>query len=101
MVRWAPIINDFKKPIQEFVEYLFTHIPFPKTFFREVDYFARHKFKYKDFVAEVDAISKLSGQPFEKVFFINFMYEFSTLKACSGVLVRNDEGKILYGRNRF
>lgn len=27
------------------------------------------------------------------------MYEFSTLKACSGVLVRNDEGKILHGRN--
>jgi hypothetical protein len=51
MVRWAPLINDFKKPIQEFVEYLFTHIPFPKTFFREVDYFARHKFKYQDFVA--------------------------------------------------
>jgi N-acylethanolamine-hydrolysing acid amidase len=27
------------------------------------------------------------------------MYEFSTLKACSGVLVRNDQGKILHGRN--
>lgn len=27
------------------------------------------------------------------------MYEFSTFKACTGILVRNDEGKILHGRN--
>ena len=27
------------------------------------------------------------------------MYEFSTFKACSGVLVRTDEGKIIHGRN--
>ena len=27
------------------------------------------------------------------------MYEFSTLKACTGVIVRNDEGKIIHGRN--
>jgi len=27
------------------------------------------------------------------------MYEYSTLKACTGVIVRNDEGKIIHGRN--
>ena len=27
------------------------------------------------------------------------MYEFSTVKACSGIIVRNDEGKIIHGRN--
>ena len=51
MTRWAPIVNDFKKPIQEFMDYMFTHIPFPKTFFKDVDYYARHHFKYQDFVA--------------------------------------------------
>jgi len=50
-------------------------------------------------VAEVDAISKLSGHPFGKLFFLNFMYEFSSIKACSGIIVRNVEGKIIHGRN--
>lgn len=27
------------------------------------------------------------------------MYEYSTFKACSGIIVRNDEGKIIHGRN--
>jgi penicillin V acylase-like amidase (Ntn superfamily) len=50
-------------------------------------------------VAEIDAIAKLGNYPFEKVFFLNFMYEFSTFKACTGLLVRNSAGKILHGRN--
>ena len=74
-------------------------LPIPKTFFRDVDWYARNQFKYQDFVAEVDAIAKLSGFPFDKVFFINFLYEYSTVKACTGVLVRTDTGKIIHGRN--
>jgi hypothetical protein len=27
------------------------------------------------------------------------MYEFSTFKACTGILIRNSEGKVLHGRN--
>lgn len=45
------------------------------------------------------AIAKLSGLPFDKLFFLNFMYEFSTFKACSAILVRNSEGKVMHGRN--
>jgi acid ceramidase/N-acylethanolamine-hydrolysing acid amidase len=47
----------------------------------------------------VDALSKLSGYPFDKMFFINFMYEYSTFKACSAILVCNSAGKVLHGRN--
>jgi len=50
-------------------------------------------------VAEVEAISKLSGHPFDKVFFLNFMYEYSTFKACTGILIRNSAGKVMHGRN--
>ena len=50
-------------------------------------------------MAEVQAIATLSRFPFDKLFFINFMYEYSTIKACTGVLVRTDEGKIIHGRN--
>jgi hypothetical protein len=49
-------------------------------------------------VAEIDALSKLAGYPFGEIFFLNFMYEFSTIKACSTILVKNN-GKILHGRN--
>lgn len=44
-------------------------------------------------------MAELSGLPFDRLFFLNFMYEFSTFKACTGLLIRNDEGKILHGRN--
>lgn len=33
------------------------------------------------------------------MFFLNFMYEYSTFKACTGVIVRNDAGQIIHGRN--
>lgn len=45
------------------------------------------------------ALSKVSGHPFPKLFFLNFMYEFSTLKECSGILIRDQNNKILHGRN--
>jgi len=79
--------------------YFFDLIPFPKTFLKDVEWYAKTQFKYQDFVAEVDALSTLSGYPFEKIFFINFMYEFSTIKACTGVVMRNEEGHIIHGRN--
>lgn len=50
-------------------------------------------------MAEVQAIAELTGLPFDKLFFLNFMYEFSTFKACTGTIVRTSEGKILHGRN--
>ena len=50
-------------------------------------------------MAEVQAIADLADLPFDKLFFLNFMYEFSTIKACSGILVRNTDGKIMHGRN--
>jgi len=64
-----------------------------------VELYARTEFKYQDFVAEVDALAKLSGYPFEKIFFYNFMYEFSTFHACTAFLVRNQDGTVMHGRN--
>lgn len=77
----------------------FDELPIPKKFFEGVEYFAKNVYSHKDFVAEVDAVSKLSGYPFDKMFFINFMYEYSTFKACTGIIVCNSEGKVLHGRN--
>jgi len=96
--RWAPLVNDYKEPLAKFMEY-FNMLPIPEKFYEGVEYFAKNVYSHRDFVAEVDALSKLSGYPFEKMFFINFMYEFSTFKACSGILVCNSAGKVLHGRN--
>lgn len=42
-------------------------------------------------------MAKLAGYSFDKMFFINFLYEYST--ACTGLLVCNSEGRVLHGRN--
>jgi hypothetical protein len=77
----------------------FDLLPFPKTFLKDVEWYAKNEFKYQDFVAEVTALATISGYPFEKIFFLNFMYEFSTVKACTGVVMRTEDGRIMHGRN--
>ncbi len=77
----------------------FDLLPIADGFFDGVEWYAKHVFTHQDFVKEVDAVAQLSGFPFEKMFFLNFMYEFSTFNACTGLLVRNSEGKVMHGRN--
>ena len=62
-MRWAPIVRDFMHPLSRFMEFI-DLLPVPKTFYDGVEVYARTEFKYKDFVAEVDALTKLSGYPF-------------------------------------
>lgn len=97
-VRWKTIIHDYHEPLNRFIDY-FDLLPIPERFFEGVEWYAKNVYKYKEFVAEVDAIAKLSGFPFDKLFFLNFMYEFSTFKACTGILVRNSAGRVMHGRN--
>lgn len=61
--RWAPILRDFNQSLHRFVEFL-DLLPVPQGFYDGVEWFAKNEFKYQDFVAEVDAISTLSGIPF-------------------------------------
>jgi hypothetical protein len=98
LTRWAPIARDYKEPLSRFMDYL-DLLPIPKTFYDGVEHFARTEFKYQDFVAEIDALATLSGYPFEKIFFFNFFYEFSTIPVCTGFLVRNKAGTVMHGRN--
>lgn len=44
-------------------------------------------------------MANLTGIPFEKMMFLNLLYEFTTVKACTGIVLRNSEGKIIHGRN--
>jgi len=76
----------------------FELIPVPKKFYQLLEWWAHTMFVHQDFVREVDALAKVSGYPFGELFFLNFMYEFSTLKACSTILVKS-AGKVLHGRN--
>jgi hypothetical protein len=56
-------------------------------------------YRHQDFVREVHAVANVSGFPFDKLFFLNFMYEYSTIKACTGILIRNSDGVVFHGRN--
>ena len=96
--RWEFIYKDFKEPLDRFMAYL-DLLPISKTFYDGVELYAKTEFKYQDFVEEVDALAKLSGYPFEKIFFFNFFYEFSTVPLCTGFLVRNKDGTVMHGRN--
>lgn len=98
LVRWAPIIKSYNASLNRFVQFL-DLLPIPKGFYDGVEFFAKNEFKYQDFVSEVDAVSKLSGIPFEKIMFLNLLYEFTAFKACTGILIRTAEGKIMHGRN--
>lgn len=96
--RWAPIIKDYTHHLKLFMSY-FDLLPFPETFFDALEWYGRNIFKHQDFIAEIDALSKVSGYAFGKIFFLNWLYEFSTIKACSAILVRNSMGKVMHGRN--
>ena len=74
-------------------------LPIPEGFFDGVEWYARNEFKYQDFVKEIDAQAKLMHVEFEKMFFFNFFYEFSTIPLCTGFLVKNKDGTVLHGRN--
>jgi len=67
--------------------------------YNAIEWYGRNVFKHKDFVAEVEALSNVSGYSFGRLFFLNFMYEYSTFKACSAILVMNSQGKVMHGRN--
>ena len=97
-VRWKDIIRDYH-PYLERIMLFFDILPIPKGFFDGVEWWAKNQYKHQDFIREVEVIAELSGMPFEKLIFLNFMYEFSTVKACSSILVKNTEGKVIHGRN--
>lgn len=96
-VRWAPMIRDYKHALDLFMAE-FELIPIPKKFYQLLDWWAHNMFVHQDFVKEIDALAKVSGYPFGEIFFLNFMYEYSTIKACSTILVKS-AGKVLHGRN--
>jgi len=48
---------------------------------------------------EIRVISELSGVEEGEIYFLNFAYDISTTKACSGVLSRDENGTIWHGRN--
>lgn len=56
---------------------------------KEVEYLAKNEYSQHEFVAEIQGMADVSGYPFAKIFMINMMYEYSTFKACTGILVRN------------
>lgn len=97
-VRWAPMVHDYRHFINKMMDEV-TFLNLPDKFYELLDWYAHKIFSHQDMVREIDALSKLTGFPFGQFFFLNFMYEFSTIKACSTILVRTGPGKVMHGRN--
>ena len=79
-------------------QFLFDLIPSSDLFFQVFGYWAENYYQYTEMIAEIKGICKGAALPFPQVTLLNFLYEFTT-KACSGILVRNDQNQILHGRN--
>lgn len=72
----------------------------PPNFYDGFEWFARNIFEHQDLVSEIDAIAKITGHPFQKVFFFCLIYLFTDIPACTGFLIRDkDDGSIIHGRN--
>lgn len=95
---WTPIINDHRAALDTFVK-RFEMLPIPEIVFSLLEYWGDKWLVHQDFVSEVKTVAQIYGVRFGKILFLNFMYEYSTAKACSGLLVRDSFGKILHGRN--
>lgn len=52
----------------------FDLLPIPDKVFKALDYYAHNDYQHQDFVAEIDALAKVSGYEFGKIFFLNWMY---------------------------
>jgi hypothetical protein len=58
--RWRPVIKDYYHHLKLFMAY-FDLLPIPDRVFKVLDQYAHGDYKHKDFVAEIDALSKVSG----------------------------------------
>lgn len=76
------------------------YLPYKGVFlFEALALWGKTGFKYQEMIEEIEGLCEAAGLQFGKVLFLNFMYELTTFKSCSGFLVRNSTGDILHGRN--
>jgi hypothetical protein len=54
-------------------------------------FYVENFYEYKEMVAEVKGVCKGASLSFPITMFLNFMYEFTTIKSCSGIVARNSE----------
>ena len=73
---------------------MFEWIPIPEGVFKLVHDFAE-KYAYQEFVEEIRGIAKVAEVRFELLLLLNFFYEISTFKACSTVIARNADNRIV------
>jgi hypothetical protein len=64
-----------------------------------IGFYGRYFYFHKEIVHELEAVSELSNIPFADLFLLNFVYEASTIKMCTGLVYRNSNNTILHGRN--
>lgn len=97
--RWDHIIPIFKDKILTFLDMIYADIDISDAEFKIFGSLINRYYKYEDYLEEMKGIASQLGIIWEKLFIANFFYEGSTFPACTSVLVKNAENKILLGRN--
>jgi hypothetical protein len=102
--RWTEIVKVYNDKLWDVYTVLNWLIPSSfDPYFEGLAFWGKYMFKYQEMSREIQGIANTAKIPFGKLFFVNFMYEFSTtplgVPACSSVVVRNATNNILHGRN--
>ncbi|KAL4467892.1 hypothetical protein ABPG74_013227 [Tetrahymena malaccensis] len=97
--QWAPILKDFKTPFAKFIHDFRAILPFPDSFYAFVGKYAKHGFKFQRYVEEIEIFSELLEADFNILFTLNLLYEIQSGKACTSIVFRDENGRIIHGRN--
>jgi hypothetical protein len=102
--RWTEIVKAYRGQLWQAYGLIAWLIPESFDYaFEVLAFWAKYMFQYQEMSREIQGIANTANIPFGKLFFVNFMYEFSTatktFPICSSVVVRNSSNNILHGRN--
>jgi hypothetical protein len=101
--RWTEIVKAYRGQLWQAYGLIAWLIPESFDYaFEVLAFWAKYMFQYQEMSREIQGIANTANIPFGKLFFVNFMYEFSTatktFPICSSVVVRNSSNNILHGR---
>jgi len=96
--RWAELITDYKLPLQAFSNHLFRTLGINTSYLKWAPLTLALS-RDSEFIAEISAIAELSNIGFNELYLINYEYELSAIKACTSIVMRTEDGRIIHGRN--
>ncbi|EAR82314.1 N-acylethanolamine-hydrolyzing acid amidase (macronuclear) [Tetrahymena thermophila SB210] len=96
--RWRDVISIYKPAIQSFFNYV-DKAGVVSKLSRGLAFFGSHFYHDQEFIEEVRAIAELAEVDFGMALSLNWLNELSTILACTSIVARNSENRIIHARN--